>query len=771
MATDYGAVDTFSRRYLKAGGVLKDKCIQRWNLATDIYASGIYASGIFGAIKIDGPTTSGYILTTDSEGWGTWQPSVDGVTNFLALTDTPASYLGMAASGVRVNSVANGLEFYDTSTVTPITSFLDLTDSPDSYVGFAASGVRVNSSANGLEFYPTSDGASGEPNYLHTQSVASATWTINHNLGTTDIVAQVFSNDSPRKVINPQEIEITSVNTVTVTFPVSVAGYAVINSSGVSGSDSAGSIIFDNVKNYGAVGDGVSDDTVPIQNAINSCATSKKICFIPPGTYVHSDLTVPGGVVINGVGYGSILSYSGSGSAISSQTPGTRIYSLKIENLRINASSGSVGLSLDSVSTSIFNNLTISGFTTGVDIYSPTSGYSVYNRFYNVLCNACGTGFYLRGTSSNANVFISSRANVSTSYGFLISDSNDNTLENCQIESTTGYGVSITASSVGLSDANRITNCRFEGTMTKAVIIGANVRGTFISNLTAPGMNTADVLSDSGTYTSVFGVSPNNNTTKAIRVSNDIVTNTNTFFGGLLANTTTSNNASVAVPTTGSKISRNIADANPALIVDLVHASSTGKILDLQAQGVSKANVDLSGNITGVSFIKSGGTSDQFLMADGSTTTGAGSTAITGEIKLWPTDSAPTGYLLCNGATFSATTYATLASLLGDTYGAHSGDNYYLPDLRGRVPVGKSTDTEFDTLGETGGAKTHTLQVTEMPAHTHSYTNPHAGSGSNYHPTDDNQTGSSSETTGSTGGGQAHNNLQPYITLNYIIKT
>ena len=138
MAIDYGAVDTFSRRYLKAGGVLKDRCVQRWNLATDIFASGIYASGIFGAIKIDGPTTSGYILTTDSDGWGTWQAPAEVVTDFISLTDTPASYLGMAASGVRVNSGANGLEFYD---ATAASSFLDLTDSPKSYAGFAASGV------------------------------------------------------------------------------------------------------------------------------------------------------------------------------------------------------------------------------------------------------------------------------------------------------------------------------------------------------------------------------------------------------------------------------------------------------------------------------------------------------------------------------------------------------------------------------------------------------------------------------------------------------
>jgi hypothetical protein len=85
----------------------------------------------------------------------------------------------------------------------------------------------------------------------------------------------------------------------------------------------------------------------------------------------------------------------------------------------------------------------------------------------------------------------------------------------------------------------------------------------------------------------------------------------------------------------------------------------------------------------------------------------------------------------------------------------------------GRVLVGlDSTDTDFDTAEETGGAKTHTLTVDEMPAHTHSYddwagTGTAGGSSS----TDSRQTTSVSKTSGSTGGGDPHNNLQPYITV------
>lgn len=131
----------------------------------------------------------------------------------------------------------------------------------------------------------------------------------------------------------------------------------------------------------------------------------------------------------------------------------------------------------------------------------------------------------------------------------------------------------------------------------------------------------------------------------------------------------------------------------------------------------------------------------------------------------------PSGWLACDGAAVSRSTYATLFAAIGTTYGVGNGSTTFnLPDLKGRVIAGLDAgQTEFDVQGETGGAKTHTLTTGEMPAHTHQFTYTYDGStktpgmGWGSDPT--------VQTTTSTGGGGAHNNLQPYMVMTYCIKT
>jgi len=133
--------------------------------------------------------------------------------------------------------------------------------------------------------------------------------------------------------------------------------------------------------------------------------------------------------------------------------------------------------------------------------------------------------------------------------------------------------------------------------------------------------------------------------------------------------------------------------------------------------------------------------------------------------------SAPTGFLLCDGATVSQTTYAALYAITGHTYGADpGGGNFKLPNLKGKVPVGYSAaEGEFDTLGETGGEKTHTLTEAELAAHVHNFLCNASTTGTS----EVSKKGTSTSTTLDTstaGSNTAHNNLQPYLTINYIIK-
>lgn len=145
-----------------------------------------------------------------------------------------------------------------------------------------------------------------------------------------------------------------------------------------------------------------------------------------------------------------------------------------------------------------------------------------------------------------------------------------------------------------------------------------------------------------------------------------------------------------------------------------------------------------------------------------------------GIIMEYPGSNIPSGWLLCDGQAVSRTLYSELFNLLGTTYGSGDGSTTFnIPNLKGKVAVGKDeNDTDFDTLGETGGEKTHTLTENEMPTHTHSIGKPvSTNSGSNsWLLLDVNKGEYSEQRTQPSGGGQAHNNLQPYIVQNFIIK-
>jgi microcystin-dependent protein len=156
--------------------------------------------------------------------------------------------------------------------------------------------------------------------------------------------------------------------------------------------------------------------------------------------------------------------------------------------------------------------------------------------------------------------------------------------------------------------------------------------------------------------------------------------------------------------------------------------------------------------------------------------------AYLGEINLVSFNFAPKGWALCNGQLLPINQNQALFSLLGTTYGGDGRTTFALPNLQGRTGVGFSSSM---SMGGAGGSASETLAAAELPSHQHavnastdfaSSSDPtghilgaKTRGGTNAFAAATNMTPLKDGSIGSTGGNQAHNNMQPYLVLNYII--
>lgn len=219
---------------------------------------------------------------------------------------------------------------------------------------------------------------------------------------------------------------------------------------------------------------------------------------------------------------------------------------------------------------------------------------------------------------------------------------------------------------------------------------------------------------------------------------------------------------------------------------DINGGTYDGGAINSTTIGASSASTGAFTTLSASSTFTLGGTAVTATAAELNVLSGGIAQPPTAAIHMYGGTSAPTGWLLCNGAAVSRSTYADLFAVVGTTYGAGDGSSTFnLPDLRDRFAVGSGTTY---SAGATGGAATHTLTEAEMPAHTHAATSTDSGhthvlpygdsggesdgwDGSGNSSTTNTGYANITTTIASTGGGGAHNNLPPYIGLAFIIKT
>lgn len=148
------------------------------------------------------------------------------------------------------------------------------------------------------------------------------------------------------------------------------------------------------------------------------------------------------------------------------------------------------------------------------------------------------------------------------------------------------------------------------------------------------------------------------------------------------------------------------------------------------------------------------------------------------EIRIMSFGFAPKGWAVCNGQILPASQNAALFQLLGATYGGNGTTTFALPNLQARIPVHMGSGF---AVGQSGGEQEHTLTSAELPLHAHAAggttaaanspipASNYLGAAANFYGPLANPTALSPATITAYGNGQPHNNMQPYLVLNFCI--
>ena len=278
------------------------------------------------------------------------------------------------------------------------------------------------------------------------------------------------------------------------------------------------------------------------------------------------------------------------------------------------------------------------------------------------------------------------------------------------------------------------------------------------------------------------------------------------------AKTTTGSTSALLVPTPDTQRSTLLSDyvvdtgaANAYVItpVPAISAYAAGQIFTFKASATNTLTSTLNVNGKGATTIKKGdGTvvlspgdivAGQIIQVEYDGTNFQVVSPLnlipSGSIQMYAGSAAPTGWLLCDGTSYLNAVYPTLFAVLSTTYGSADGTHFNVPDMRGRLAVGVGTGTGGGTSGTglpTGGSaltavaragwkgeETHTLTTPEIASHSHTAEtgiNLSAAGATGFVTNNNGTSNGILPVTTSTGGNGAHNNIQPVMGLNFIIK-